>query len=160
MKSPDVKIVRGLLEQAVPLALEAEARGARVIISRGGTTQLLEGSDLTIPVVDIPVSSINMLRAIHRARSLNPTVTVLGSFRIIEGARTLGKILEMDLEVHEISTIDEARSYVEHRMQSGRSPGVLLGGAVAESLAAAHGLPTVVAGDRRGGCQKGPGRGP
>ena len=138
-----VRVEYGLLEDAIPIALAAESKGAQVIISRGGTTRLLERSELTIPVVDITLSPFNMLNAIHKAQSFGRRITVMGSIRIIRGVEKLGQVLNVDLEIHEIYNRIEAEAYVRNRMQSKNPIKVLLGGAIAESLAHAYGLPTV-----------------
>ncbi|MGD9139606.1 MAG: sigma 54-interacting transcriptional regulator [Desulfobacterales bacterium] len=138
-----VQVDYALLEDAVPIALAAESKGAQVIISRGGTTRLLERSALTIPVVDITVSPYNILTAIHHTQHLNRKITVMGSVRIIRGVEKLGRILNVDLEVHEIYNRAEAQEYVRSRMQSENPIEVLIGGAMAESLAYEYNLPTV-----------------
>lgn len=138
-----VQIEYALLEDAIPIALAAESKGAQVIISRGGTTRLLERSAMTIPVVDIAVSPFNILNAIHRTQRLNRKITVLGSVRIIRGVEKLGRVLNVDLDVHEIYNRAEAQEYVRSRMQSENPIKVLIGGAVAESLAYEYNLPTV-----------------
>lgn len=138
-----VQVDYGLLEDAVPIALAAEADGAQVIISRGGTTRLLEQCGLSIPVVDIAVSPFIMLSAIHEAQTFKCRITVMGSVRIIRGVEKLGQILNVDLEIHEIVNRIGAEEYVRVRMQSNSPVQALLGGAVAESLANEYGLPTV-----------------
>jgi len=138
-----VQVDYALLEDAIPIALAAESKGAQVIISRGGTTRLLERSTLTIPVVDIAVSPYNILSAIHHTQHLNRKITVMGSVRIIRGVEKLGRILNVDLEVHEIYNRAEAQEFVRSRMQSDNPIEVLIGGAVAESLAYEYNLPTV-----------------
>jgi PAS domain S-box-containing protein len=67
----------------------------------------------------------------------------MGSVRIIRGVEKLGRILNVDLEVHEIYNRAEAQEYVRSRMQSENPIEVLIGGAVAESLAYEYHLPTV-----------------
>lgn len=138
-----VQVKYGLLEDAIPTALKAELEGAQVIISRGGTTRLLERSELTIPVVDITLSPFNVLSAIHKAKDYHRKITVLGSMRILRGVEKLGQILNVDLEVHEIDDRNEAEEYVLSRMRSEHPLQILLGGAVAESLANDYDLPTV-----------------
>ena len=138
-----VQVDYALLEDAIPIALTAESKGAQVIISRGGTTRLLERSALTIPVVDIAVSPFNILSAIHRTQHLNRKITIMGSVRIIRGVEKLGRVLNVDLEVHEIYNHAEAQEYVRSRMQSDNPIEVLIGGAVAESMAYEYNLPTV-----------------
>ena len=143
MNYNDVEIAFELLDEALPIALEAEKRGAQVVISRGGTTRLLENSSLSIPVVDIAVSPYNLIKAIHRAQTFRQTVTVMGFFRIIKGVEKIGSILDVDLEVHEISSRKDAEEYVQGRMKSTSPIKVLLGGAIAEKLATRYSLPTV-----------------
>jgi PAS domain S-box-containing protein len=138
-----VQVEYGLLEDAIPIALTAESQGAQVIISRGGTTRLLERSELAIPVVDITMSPFNMLSAIHKAQSFGRKITVMGSIRIIRGVEKLSQILDVDLEIHEIYNRTEAETYVRNRMRSQSPIQALLGGAIAESLAHEYGLPTV-----------------
>lgn len=142
-KNEKAQVDFGLLEDAIPIAFAAESKGTQVIISRGGTTRLLEQCGLTIPVVDIAVSPYTMLSAIHNAQKLNRKITVMGSVRIIRGVEKLGKILDVDLEIHEIFNRTGAEEYVRSRMQSNNPLQVLIGGAVAESLANEYGLPTV-----------------
>jgi PAS domain S-box-containing protein len=139
----DVEVAFGLLDEAVPIALKAEQEGAQVIISRGGTTRLIENSDVTIPVVDIAVSPYNLLMAIHRAQAFDRRVTVMGFFRIIKGVEKLGSILNVELEVQEIANRKDAEDYVHERMKSPNPIRVLLGGAIAERLAGEYQLPTV-----------------
>jgi len=143
LKVAGVEVNYGLLEDAIPIALKAESEGAQVIISRGGTKQLLDRSTLAIPVVDITLSPFNMLSAIHKAQNFRLKITVMGSTRITRGVEKLGKILNVALEVHKIHNRAQAVTYVHNRMESDDPIHVLLGGAIAESLAKDYGLPTV-----------------
>ena len=142
--SNEIQVAYGLFEDAVPIAKKAESEGAGVIISRGGTTRLLEGCGLAVPVVDITLSPYNLLSAIHKAKGFNRRITVMGSIRIIQGVEKLGQFLNIDLEVHEIYSRTEAEEYVRGRMQSDDPIEVLLGGAIAESLASDYGLPPIL----------------
>ncbi|MCK5515447.1 MAG: PrpR N-terminal domain-containing protein, partial [Desulfobulbaceae bacterium] len=138
-----VEVDYGLLEDAIPIALKAESKGVQVIITRGGTKQLLERSELTIPVVDITLSPVDMLSAIHKAQNFRLKITIMGSARIIRGVEKLGKILNVDLDVYEIYNRAQAVEYVQNRMKSDDPIEVLFGGAIAESLANDYGLRTV-----------------
>lgn len=138
-----IQVVYGLFEDAVPIAKKAQVEGAQVLISRGGTTRLLERLGLNIPIVDISMSPYNMLSAIHKAQRFNRKITIVGSIRIIRGVEKLGQILDVSLDVHEIYNRTEAEEYVRNRMKSDNPIKVLLGGAAAESLATEYGLPTV-----------------
>ncbi len=138
----DVVTVHALLENAIPIARKAETDGVEVIISRGGTSSLLERSNITIPIVDLPVSSLKLLDAITNIKRKNCTITVLGHGRIISDVAELKNILDVDIEAHKILSRREAEEYVSRRMVSSKPIEVLLGGAVAELLAAQYAIPT------------------
>ena len=139
-----VQVEYSLLEDAIPIALAAESQGAQVIISRGGTTRLLERSELTIPVVDIALSPFNMLSAIHRARQLRPQNHSNGLDQNYPGGRKTGTVfLNVDLEIHEIYNRLEAENMLRTHAIPSAPLDVLLGGAVAESLATNTAYPTV-----------------
>ncbi|BBP92213.1 hypothetical protein BsIDN1_58310 [Bacillus safensis] len=57
------QLVVGDLRSGVALAEQAEAQGMDIIMSRGGTAALIQ-KHVNIPVVDIPVSGYDLLRAL------------------------------------------------------------------------------------------------
>ena len=57
------------LEEAVPVGREMENSGVEVIVSRGGTAYLLR-ENLHIPVLSIPLTSLDVLNSIKEAASL------------------------------------------------------------------------------------------
>ncbi len=140
----NIDVKYGLLEDAVPIALKAEANGAQVIISRGGTARLLENSELSLPIVDIPVSPYIMLNVIHKLQTHSKKITVMGSNRIVRGVEKLRTLLNVDLEIKRISSRNQAEAYVQARMNSNDPIKTLVGGAIAEALANEYDLPTAI----------------
>ncbi|MGC9313215.1 MAG: PrpR N-terminal domain-containing protein, partial [Sediminispirochaetaceae bacterium] len=56
-----LQVVEGHVEGAIPAALSAEKSGADVIISRGGTAEIIQ-RHVHVPVVKIRVSDLDLLR--------------------------------------------------------------------------------------------------
>ena len=73
----ELNIREGNVEAALPAALEAEKDGADIIISRGGTAEIIR-KHIKIPVVDIPVSDVDILKILYPLRDQNKTILVVG----------------------------------------------------------------------------------
>jgi PAS domain S-box-containing protein len=143
-KHKDVAVELGLLEQSIDIARKAEAEGVDVLISRGGTAQLLDREIKSTPIVELPVSPYDLLKAIHRAKTYGNYVTVIGFDSIIQGVEQLAPILDVNMTVHRIASELDGKVYMKRAMENGQKVDVLLGGAVAENLAKELGIPTVL----------------
>lgn len=76
--SVPVAVAEGNLAQGVDVARDAVNRGARVVVSRGGTALLItQAPDVCIPVVTIPFTSEELVRAVHRATRLSKTIGII-----------------------------------------------------------------------------------
>jgi len=139
----DIEVVHGLLEDAVSIAKEGERRGAEAIISRGGTARIIEGSDIGLPIVDIPVSPYELLHAIHDARQYGNNIFVLGFSNIIKGVEAVSHILDLNISTCTIHDYNDGERVFQRIVRSGHGIDALLGGTVAELLAEKYGIPTV-----------------
>jgi len=140
----DVAVRLGLLEQSLDIAHKAEAEGVDVLISRGGTAQLLDREIKTTPTVELPVSPYDLLKTIHRAKTYGNHITVIGFDSIIRGVEQLASILDVNITAHHIENELDGKVYIQWAMENGQKIDVLLGGAVAENLAKELGIPTVL----------------
>ncbi|MBN1849787.1 MAG: sigma 54-interacting transcriptional regulator [Deltaproteobacteria bacterium] len=143
-KHSDVAVKLGLLEQSIDIAQKAEAKGVDVLISRGGTAQLLDREIKSTPTVELPVSPYDLLKAIHRAKTYGNHITVIGFDSIIQGVEQLASILDVNITAHHIENELEGKVYIKRALENGQKIDVLLGGAVAENLAKELGIPTVL----------------
>ncbi|CCP27316.1 Predicted transcriptional regulator (fragment) [Tepidanaerobacter acetatoxydans Re1] len=64
----DVDVVMGLLDRAIEISKNAEKQGVEIIISRGGTANIIKKTVSSIPVVEIPVSPYDLLNAVNSAK--------------------------------------------------------------------------------------------
>ena len=101
-------------------------------------------------MVELPVSPYDLLKAIHRAKTYGKHVTVIGFDSIIQGVEQLAPILDVNISAHRITNELDGKVYMNRALENGEKIDVLLGGAVAENLAIALGIPTVLleTGDR------------
>lgn len=99
------------LEEGLTIAKKMERLGAEVIISRGGTYQLIKES-LKIPVVEIHGSVYDILRAL-RGIDKNKKVGVVGYERLIRGIEELSHFLNYDFVKIEIDKQEHLKQIIE-----------------------------------------------
>lgn len=139
----DVDVSLGLLEDAVEIAREAERNGVEVIISRGGTAKIIKEAIPAMTVLEIPVSTYDLLYAINTAKNYGNRIYVVGFKNIIEGVELLGPILDVDIKTYLINNEEECEIYIKQLLESGEKIDALLGGTVAEKLSFKYNIPTV-----------------
>lgn len=114
----NMKIELANLQEAIPIAKEAEKQGIEVIISRGGTAQLIE-QEVTIPVVDIHVSGYDMLRVLTLANDYPGKKAIVGFSNITMGAKAITDLLEIPIEVFTIEDAIEVDPLVNQLKMDG-----------------------------------------
>src|SRR3954453_380791 len=67
----------GDLDKGVEIAIFEEKRGTDVIISRGGTAQLIKKA-VRIPVIDMQLSGYDMIRSLTLASNLKDKIAIVG----------------------------------------------------------------------------------
>lgn len=95
-KYPDVEVYVGLLDEGLACAQELSAKGTQLIISRGGTANLIQ-KNIGIPVVEVRVTGYDILRTISEFRNKDVTVGVIGYRNVVEGCRAICQCLSMPL---------------------------------------------------------------
>ena len=95
-KYPDVEVYVGLLDEGLACAQELSAKGAQIIISRGGTANLIR-KNIAIPVVEVRVTGYDILRTISEFRNKDVIVGVIGYRNVVEGCRAICQCLSMPL---------------------------------------------------------------
>ncbi|ALS76435.1 hypothetical protein AUC31_15050 [Planococcus rifietoensis] len=136
----DLQITRavGNLEAGVALALEMERNGADVLISRGGTARMIREA-VSLPVVEIHISGYDLLRSIMLAEGhSNELKALIGFPNITMGAASIVSLLELRLEVVELSSAAEVESVLKHLKERGVKQ--VLGDVVTIDAAAKLGL--------------------
>ncbi|EAX47144.1 sigma54 specific transcriptional regulator, Fis family [Thermosinus carboxydivorans Nor1] len=105
-KYSDVAIFYGLLENGLICAQKALSEGFQVIISRGGTANLIR-NHIGIPVVEVRVTGYDILRTFSEFIGTNKTIGVVGYRNVVEGCRSVSQMLGIPLR--EMLTLNNER---------------------------------------------------
>ncbi|WP_374713659.1 sigma 54-interacting transcriptional regulator [Symbiobacterium terraclitae] len=138
----------GDLDMAIAPARAAEAAGAEVIISRGGTASVIAAA-VSIPVVEIRVTSSDVLRCISQVASFPGKVGLAGFQNIIYGCEEVGAHLGLEIVPVTIPSQTEARRVIAEAKRCG--VGHIIGDHISCLCAREVGLPaTLIESGREG----------
>jgi PAS domain S-box-containing protein len=139
-----VEICRGLMGEGLELARQAIKEGAQVIISRGGTYQMIRaGTD--IPVVEIKVTAFDLIenfKAVEHAGFTRELIGVIGYPNVISGADVIADLMGLKTVLFEIASLDDIAAEVER--QIGLGVRVFVGDANVESAASRYEGATII----------------
>lgn len=135
--SERVMVVQGDLEAGVIAAKQAMGCGAEVIISRSGTA-LLIARELDVPVVEIRVTILDILRALSKVQYKAGIVGIVGFRNAIYAGENLGKLFGMPLRVISLDNPGEVRRKIVTAAKEGVT--LIIGDFIAVRLAAEIGL--------------------
>ena len=107
-KYPELKleVVTGDLHQGVKKAQADFHNDYDILLSRGGTAQLLrEQTDL--PVVDIPIGFLDILKAVQLSANSGMNRAVVGFENITANIQVLNDLLNLDLDIFTLSSEED-----------------------------------------------------
>lgn len=119
----------GDLDDALAIA---DVMNYDVIVSRGGTAQLLRQS-VNMPVVEIGISVYDVLRVIRLAQQTQRPFAIIGFASITNVAHLICNILQYDIPIAEISSSQEAIPAINRLTRQGID--LFLGDTVSVSMA-------------------------
>lgn len=92
-----LQVVEGHVEGAIPAALSAEKSGADIIISRGGTADIIK-RHVHVPVVKIRVSDLDLLQILYPLKGLDKKILVVGFKNAVYRARSVARVLGLTIK--------------------------------------------------------------
>jgi DNA-binding NtrC family response regulator len=101
----------GDLQQGLKIAETAGQRGYDVIISRGGTAELIR-EHVQIPVVEITVNGYDILRSLTFVKDYRGTLGIIGFPSIVDGVATIAELLDIQVRTFVIHHEKEAENAV------------------------------------------------
>lgn len=113
-----VDVYTGDLYEGVAIVKENEGSAYDVIISRGGTAELIQKVTDT-PVVSIQLSVYDILRAIKTAENYSNRYAIVGFPGITGPAHTLCDLLRLDIDIITIHSADEVDVTLERLKTDG-----------------------------------------
>ncbi|NLR42934.1 sigma-54-dependent Fis family transcriptional regulator [Bacillus megaterium] len=133
----ELQVEIGDLEEGLTLAKDAIHNGIDIIISRGGTAELIQ-RELTIPVVEIEVSGYDMLRVLTLAKGYPGKKAIVGFSPISEGASTICEILDINMSAYKVKSEKEIEPILVQLQQDGYTN--IIGDAITVKIAEKLGL--------------------
>lgn len=141
-----VHVIEALMGKAVIMARSLEEQGAEVFVSRGGTAQMLRTEGIRSPIVEIHLTSGDLVQALSKARSVthmeNPSIAVVAFSNMVQNLLDFEPFLNLKLSCYRLNSEEEAKYLVETAISEGAQ--VVLGGAISTRIAKNLGLPTVL----------------
>ncbi|MCE5284077.1 MAG: sigma 54-interacting transcriptional regulator, partial [Deltaproteobacteria bacterium] len=139
---PDVLLEQGLLSAGVRKARALARKGVEIIITRGGTAEAITEARLGLTVVEVPITGLDMIRALEEARRKSRRIAVIAFPSMILGIDCLGPILDVDLRCYPIRSEFKAESAVIQAFQEGAE--VFIGGVITVQTGQRHQRPCVM----------------
>lgn len=137
----DMTIVVGNLEEGVERAIEQLTGVFDLILSRGGTADMLRDR-LDIPVVDIRTSAYDVLQAVQLSEGISGRRAVVGFPGIADAARSTSEILSLGLDI--FTLVGEGDAWKMARMLSDQGYETVLCDVIASTVFRESGFNTVL----------------
>ncbi|MGG4032926.1 PrpR N-terminal domain-containing protein [Paenibacillus cisolokensis] len=133
----DITVVQGDLEEAEAILRRYESEGFEWIVSRGGTARLLRRRT-ALPVTEIPVSGIDIMRLLTLLKDYPAPYEMIGFPNIIESVAAVSGLMNIPFP----HTAIERESEVTEALRAAKRKGaaVIVGDTVAVRLAKEEGL--------------------
>lgn len=120
----------GWMKQGVEIARKAEAEGTDLIISRGGTAELIAQSDVQVPIVEIPITFEDLAEALLKARELankdTPQIAVLAFSNMIKNIEVFARVMDLDLKIYRLDSEEDITPITEQALNEDND--VIIGG--------------------------------
>lgn len=139
----NVELLEGNLWDGVASAKLAVGGGAKVIIARGGTYELIK-SELDVPVVEVKVTAFDLIdafKAVRQAAGSN-LIGVIGFRNVIAGAEIIAEVMGLRTVCFEITNRSDIAADVERLIRQGVN--VFVGDGNVEGAAARHNCRSVL----------------
>ena len=114
----DLTVFVGDLQQGVELAKRNFYNDYDAIISRGGTAELLQKT-MDIPVIEIAVSPIDIMRAMKLAENVSDHYAIVGFPSVTASARQLCQLMQQEIHIHTIQGEEQVEETLRKLQKKG-----------------------------------------
>lgn len=104
----EITVYVGDLQAGLEIALRDFHNDYDAIISRGGTAAMLQDR-IDLPVVEIPVTPIDIIRAMRLAGNISSPYAIVGHPKILEKAESIPALLQIPVHTYPICSEEDAR---------------------------------------------------
>lgn len=114
------------------------------IIARGVTANAIKTFQKSIPVIELPVTGYDVIRAVHKCeRELNPEkIAIIGSPNMVYGAKSLKEIFNLEIDCYTVEEEREAEKAVAEAEKN--KADAVIGGMMTLEIAAGLGIKGVL----------------
>lgn len=113
-----VEVLLGSMSEGVEVARRAIAQGAELIVTRGGTYQLVKAA-FQIPVVEIKVTAYDIVQSFEKVDDPEETIGVVGYSNVVYGYDLLRTLLPNPVVKVELKRESDAYSVIEDYKRKG-----------------------------------------
>ncbi|MCY9374104.1 PrpR N-terminal domain-containing protein [Bacillus sp. T17B1] len=131
----------GDLRSGVAIAEQAVSQGIDIMMSRGGTASLIQ-KHVRIPVVDIPVSGYDLLRALTLIKDYQGKAAVVGFENITQGVRTISELFGIEVDLYTIKEEMEVWDLLRDIQEQGTQ--IVLGDVITDKAAKELGMQSML----------------
>jgi len=137
---PDIQIVAAPPAQAVDLIRKYMAQGAEIVAARGGIALRVKNAKLNVSLVEIPVSSFDVIRSINEAKLQGKSIAVVALTAMVLGIDFLAEVLGVDMRHYAVMNYDHDYEKAVFKAISDGAD-VILGGVLTVQAATRHNIP-------------------
>lgn len=137
----DIDVFIGDMDSGASICKKYAADGYDIIVSRGGTAELIQELGL-LPVVDIPISIYDIFRSIRLADNSRKKYAVIGFPSITKNAIFLKDMLQNHIPIYTVHDIEETQNTLSELKNTGYE--MVVCDAIASSLAAQFNLSSIL----------------
>lgn len=135
----DVEI--GNIRRGEELLNHVEYHGYDVVICRGATFELFKKHS-QIPVIEIEITSYDILRTLTILKGFKGKMGMIGSANVLQNVKLITELLEIEVLAQTIETFEQFEQAVMEAIRQGVE--VIIGDALTASLAESKGIQTVM----------------
>lgn len=122
-----ITVLQGFMDNGVEIAKQLELEGYDVIVARGGIKTLLMESSINIPIISVPITLMDVFRAINEAEKLSNNVPLIVSNNIVEIVNNYALIADKKINIFQVRNGTDIRGKMENLASEGEKVVVGIG---------------------------------
>jgi hypothetical protein len=134
-----IKVVLVNPRTAVSLVRKHVARGVEIVAARPVTAAVIEQANLGVHVVNIPITSFDIIRAINEAKMRGKKIAVVAHEKMVLGIDFLAEELGVNIEHYFTECGQNYEEPILEAIANGAE--IILGGVLAATAAKRHNIP-------------------
>lgn len=116
----DIDVIHASLEKAVEKARALKQNGTKILVARGGTAAELIGAGLYLPIVQIPITEMDVVQLIADAKKTADRIAIIGFTNpLVKVATEIGKILDIEIMEYTVTSEQDVDIKVQKAIADG-----------------------------------------